>query len=140
MRLDIVTPEAQIYSEEVGSVVLPTLEGEVGILPGHIPLMTALAAGELSAVRYANGSGSTTTYFAVDKGFAQIVSDRIMVLSERAVDVASIDLESVAQERIDAEKALAEAREQKWDPSEIEHLETRVRFAIVQQLTKHKRQ
>ena len=139
MRLDIVTPEAQIYSEAVDSVVLPTLEGEVGILPGHIPLMTALAPGELSAVRYTNDSGSTT-YFAVDKGFAQVVGDHIMVLSERAVDVASIDLESIDQERIDAEKALTEAREQERDPSEIEHLETRVRFAVVQQLTKHKRQ
>lgn len=133
MYLHIVTPEAEVYRKEVDAVVLPTLDGEIGILPGHIPLMTAIAPGELSAVR--NG---VTTSFAVDKGFAQVVSDRVAILSEGAVDVESIDLDAVDEIQINAEKALAKARDQERDPAEIEHLETRVRFAIVQRLMKTK--
>ena len=49
--LEIVTPEARVYSETVDTVVIPTVEGEVGILPGHIPLVTQVGAGELRATK-----------------------------------------------------------------------------------------
>ena len=51
LTLEIVTPEARVYSETVDSVVIPTVEGEVGILPGHVPLMTQVGAGELRATK-----------------------------------------------------------------------------------------
>ena len=58
--LEIVTPEARVYSETVDTVVIPTVEGEVGILPGHIPLVAQVGAGELRATK-----GNVTQYLIV---------------------------------------------------------------------------
>ena len=92
IQLEIVTPESVVYSEAVDTVVLPTTSGEIGILPGHIPLITELKAGELAVTK--NGS---LDLLAVDVGFAQVHGDQVSVLTEAAIDIEDIDLESAAE-------------------------------------------
>ena len=134
LLLEIVTPEKVVYSDKVESVVLPTTEGEVGVLSGHIPLLTSLAPGELQVI-----TEGKTEYLAVDRGFAQVLGDKVSVLTEGAIDIEEIDLSAVEDAQLRAEKALAEAAEQKMDPAEIERLETIVRFSLEQKLAKDRR-
>ena len=135
MLLEIVTPEEKVYSEQVESVVLPTVEGEVGILPGHIPLLTMLDPGELQIA--ADGKIES---LAVDKGFARVYGDKVSVLTEAAINVEEIDLSEVEKAQQRAEKALEEAEKEGMDPAEIERLESLVRFSLQQKLLKRKRQ
>lgn len=133
IKLEIVTPEEKVYSETVDSVVLPTTSGEVGILPGHIPLITEIKAGELAVSK-----DGALDLLAVDIGFAEVIGDTVSVLTEAAVDIEDIDLASVEEAQRRAEEALKEAEGQDMDPDEILALEAKVRFALVQQLAKKK--
>ncbi|QYM79022.1 ATP synthase F1 subunit epsilon [Horticoccus luteus] len=132
LTLDIVTPEARVYSDTIDTVVLPTVAGEVGILPGHIPLLTRVAHGELRVTK--NGH---TALLAVGDGFAQIDGDRVQVLAESAIAEDKIDANAVEQAMRRAEEALAAA--QHLDPAEVERLEGVVRFAVVQLGLKRRR-
>ena len=133
IKLEIVTPDEKVYSETVDAVVLPTTSGEVGILPGHIPLITEILAGELAVTK----EGSQDL-LAVDNGFAEVVGDTVSVLTEAAVDIEDIDLAAVEEAQRRAEEALKEAEGKEMDPDEILALEAKVRFALVQQLAKKK--
>ena len=134
LLLEIVTPEKVVFSDKADSVVLPTTEGDVGVLSGHIPLLTTLAPGELQVI-----TEGRTESLTVDKGFAQVLGDKVSVLTEGAIDVESIDLSAVEDAQLRAEKALAEAAKQKMDPAEIEQLETIVRFSLAQKMAKERR-
>jgi F-type H+-transporting ATPase subunit epsilon len=103
LKLEIVTPESVIYSEEVEMVTLPGSEGDTGIYPNHVPLMTKVQAGELVVKR----SGAEEI-LAVGEGFAEITGDHVAILTDNAIDSADID-EAAAEEAKDkAEQRLAE--------------------------------
>lgn len=102
MRLEIVTPEAKTYSEDVDMVTIPGSEGELGILPMHAPLMTQLKPGELKIKR-----GGQETLLATGGGFAEVTGDRVSILTDMAVKSADID-EAAAQAAIDRAKAALE--------------------------------
>lgn len=133
LKLDIVTPQEKVYSEDVDSVTLPTTTGEIGILPGHIPLITEVKAGELGVVKEGQ-----LDLLAVDNGFAEIYGDTVSVLTEAAIDIEDIDLASAEAAQHRAEEALRKAKEENLDPDEVEALEAKIRFALVQQMTKKK--
>jgi F-type H+-transporting ATPase subunit epsilon len=99
--LEIVTPERLAYSGEVDAVVLPGSEGELGVLPHHAPLITALGVGEL---RYRTGDQEES--FAIVGGFLQVRPDRVVVMAETADMASEIDLEKAQEARREAEKAL----------------------------------
>ena len=102
-KLEIITPESVIYSEEVDVVTLPGSEGEAGIYPNHVPLMTKVQAGELIAKK-----ASSIEILAVGEGFAEITGDRVSILTDNASNSTDID-EVVAEEaRTKAEKRLEE--------------------------------
>ncbi len=101
IRLEIVTPERRVYSDEVDSVALPGSEGELGILPHHAPLISLLGAGELR-VRKAG----TEESFAIVGGFVQVRPDKVIVMAETADLAAEIDLERAQEARREAERAL----------------------------------
>src|ERR1700712_3211400 len=103
LTLEIVTPESRVYSDTIDTVVIPTVEGEVGILPGHIPLLTQVANGELRVTK-----GNVTHFLAVDGGFAQISGDKVSVLAERAITEEKIDENAVEAALKRAETALKE--------------------------------
>ena len=98
LRLEIVTPDAKAYSEDVDMVVIPGTEGELGVYPRHVPLLTTLKPGELRVFK-----DGTETDLAVGEGFVEITGDSVSVLTDMALESAQIDLES-------AEAAVARAQ------------------------------
>lgn len=92
LKLEIVTPEARIFSDEVDSVVLPGVEGELGILPAHAPLVTTLQCGELRITK----SGKTTE-LAVGEGLVEVTGGYARILTDMAIDVDAIDEKAVEE-------------------------------------------
>jgi F-type H+-transporting ATPase subunit epsilon len=110
LLLEIVTPERQVFSEQVDSVVCPGIEGELGVLPHHAPLLTTLGVGELRIRR-----GGDVEYFAIAGGFLQVRPDKVVVMAETADMASEIDLEKAEEARREAERALAEGFEEPAD-------------------------
>jgi F-type H+-transporting ATPase subunit epsilon len=90
-----VTPEKTAIEQDASSVVLPLFDGEIGILPGHSPLIGRLGFGEMRL----RTDGRLDRYY-VDGGFVQVVDNTVSVLTGRAISAASIDVE-VAQEQLE---------------------------------------
>lgn len=123
MKLEIVTPEDKIYSDDVNMVTLPGKEGQMGIFPNHVPLMTQVAAGEILAQK-----GSEQHYLAVGDGFVQITPDKISVLTDMAVTEDNID-EAKAEEA----KKQAEARlQEKLSDEELATVKAALAHSIAQ--------
>ncbi|MEI6492125.1 MAG: F0F1 ATP synthase subunit epsilon [Verrucomicrobiota bacterium] len=105
LHLEIVTPEQKIYSDDVDSVVIPGMEGELGVLPQHVPLMTQLLPGELRVLK-----GGEELRLAVGEGFVEIGPDKVAVLTDMAVKESEID-ESAAEDAIKrAEEAMKDTK------------------------------
>jgi F-type H+-transporting ATPase subunit epsilon len=133
LTLEIVTPEGRVLEKSADTVVLTTATGEIGILPGHIPLATMLEAGELRV-----GVGPTAEAFVVGRGFALVENDRVSVLTDSAINEEKIDERAVEEAMARAQKALAE-KTTELDPAEVERLEGIIRFAVAQLVAKKKR-
>lgn len=103
IKLEIVTPEAKIFSDDVDMVTLTGGDGEMGILPQHMPLMTELVAGEIIAQK----SGETI-FLAVGNGFVQVTGERISILSDMAIRAENIDEAAAEEARKRAEARLAQ--------------------------------
>ena len=103
LKLEIVTPEGVTYSEDVEMVTLPGSEGEMGIYPNHVALMTQVAAGEVSARR--NGKDE---FLAVGEGFVEITGERVAILTDMAIKAENIDEVKAEEARKRAEARLAE--------------------------------
>ncbi len=86
LRLEIVTPEAKAYSEDVDMVVIPGRDGELGVYPQHVPVLTTIKPGELRVFK-----GGVQTSLAVGDGFAEITGDAISVLTDMALESSAID-------------------------------------------------
>ena len=99
MQLQIVTAERVVYSEEVSAVVAPGSAGELGVLPGHAPLLTTIRPGEIRVTQ--DGEES---YMAITGGFMEVIGDKVTILADAAEHANEIDLER-------AETALARAEE-----------------------------
>jgi len=104
IELIVVTPERQLLRETVVEVTIPGLDGALGILPGHAPLMTELGQGELS---YLQATTSQPIFLAVHRGFAEVLPDRVTVLAETAERAEEIDLARAEAAKARAEKRLA---------------------------------
>ena len=100
IQLEVVTPDRQVVHELVDAVTVPGKHGYLGILPGHAPLLSELAPGEIIYTR-----GASKHYLAVSWGFAEILPGRVIVLAQTAERAEEIDLTR-------AEQALARAQEQ----------------------------
>jgi F-type H+-transporting ATPase subunit epsilon len=103
IKLEIVTPEAKTYSDDVDMVTLTGGEGEMGILPQHMPLMTQLVAGEIVAQK-----GGETIFLAVGDGFVQVTGDRVSILTDMAILAENIDEAAAEAARKRAEERLAQ--------------------------------
>ena len=132
LTLEIVTPEARVYSDTIDTVVIPTGEGEIGILPGHIPLLAQVDHGELRVTK-----GAATQLLAVSGGFVQVMDDKISVLAEGAITEEKIDEHAVEAAMKRAEDALK--GQDALEPAEIERLESVVRFSVAQLALKRRR-
>jgi len=94
LKLEIVTPEKTAYSEDVEMVTLPGSEGELGVYPNHVPLLTTIHPGELRVLK-----GGRETFLAIGEGFVEITGTTVSVLTDMALDVTAID-ETAAEEAV----------------------------------------
>jgi len=119
LHLEIVTPSRRVVEVAVDEVRLPGVLGEMGVLPGHIPLLTSLAAGPLTYF-----DGSTVVKYAVQGGFAEVLPDRVTVLATVAEAPEDIDIAT-------AKSSLQAAQDKLKDASaeELDELTTAVRLA-----------
>jgi F-type H+-transporting ATPase subunit epsilon len=104
---EIVTPERIVYTNEVEMVIAPTLEGEVGILPLHAPMVAALAPGEVR-VKY---DTDQVEWFAISGGYLQVYEDKVIILADDAVPSSQIDVDRARQAEELAVQRLAQVRE-----------------------------
>ncbi|HXB59565.1 MAG TPA: F0F1 ATP synthase subunit epsilon [Candidatus Acidoferrales bacterium] len=103
IKLEIVTPEAKTFSEDVDMVTLTGIDGEMGILPLHMPLMTQLVPGEILVKK-----GSDNFFLAVGDGFVQVTGEKISILTDMAIRAENIDEAAAEEARKRAEERLAQ--------------------------------
>lgn len=115
LRLEIVTPEEKAFSDDVDMVVIPGVEGELGVLPMHVPLMTQLLPGALRILK--DGKQSE---LVIGNGFAEVTQTSVSILTDMAIEERAID-EAAAQEALNrAEAALKDKSLQGEDLAEVE--------------------
>ena len=105
LKLDVVTAERVVYSEDVDVVIAPGVEGQLGILPHHTPLMTMIEPGELRVRK-----GGEEFSLAITGGFLEVRPDRVIVLADAAERVEEIDLARAEEAKRRAEERLHEGR------------------------------
>jgi F-type H+-transporting ATPase subunit epsilon len=105
LQLIITTPERVVYQDIVESVTLPTLDGEITILPNHVPLVSVLKAGELLIRK-----GGDAQPYAIGGGFIEVDGKKLTILADTAEHVAEIDEQKAEEARHRAEKLKAEKR------------------------------
>ena len=123
LKLEIVTPEAKIFSEDVEMVTLTGIDGTMGILPQHMPLMTALASGEIIARK-----GAENIFLAVGEGFVQVTREKVSVLTDMAIKADDIDEAKAEEARQKAEARLA----QKLSDEEVLSVQATLMHALTQ--------
>jgi len=103
IRLEIVTPTATVYSQDVEMVTLPAIEGQMGVLPQHVRLMTQLVPGELIVRKDAHDD-----FLAVGEGLVEVTNERVSIVTNMAIPIDQID-EAAAEEA--RQRAAARLRE-----------------------------
>src|SRR5215475_8448854 len=103
LKLEIVTPDAKTYSEDVEMVTLPAVEDEMGVYPQHVPVMTQIVAGEIVARK-----DGRDYFLAVGEGFVQITPDRVAIMTDMAIRAENIDEAKAEEARQRAVARLAE--------------------------------
>jgi len=129
LLLEIVTPERLAYSDMVDAVNLPGIDGDLGVLPHHAPLVSMLGVGELRIRK-----GGAEESFAIVGGFLQVRPDKVVVMAETADMASEIDLETAQQARREAEQALeggarADAVDLAAARASLQHALLRIRVA-----------
>jgi F-type H+-transporting ATPase subunit epsilon len=131
LQLEIVTPESKTFSEEVDMVVLPGVEGELGILPLHVPLMTRLLPGEIRITQ-----GQKQVELVVGNGFVEVMPDKVSILTDMAMSDSEID-EQAAEEAI--KRAQAALQNKSLDAEEVAEIESALARSLAQLKFKRRR-
>ena len=132
--LEIVTPDAKVFSETIDEVGLPTSEGRVDILPNHIPIIAKLMPGDIKVHR-----GNEIEWLAVGSGFVEVYGDKVSILTDQAINVEEIDDAEIEEAVKRAQQALEEGKNSNIDAAEIDRLEAEARFAFAKQIARAKR-
>ncbi|MEM7601102.1 MAG: ATP synthase F1 subunit epsilon [Verrucomicrobiota bacterium] len=130
MQLDIVTPEKKAFSDEIDSVVVPGVQGEMGILKAHAPLVTTLQPGELRFMKEGEEH-----HLAIGTGVVEISNDRVSVLTDMALEESEIDEDAV-------EKALSRAQDSMKEistPEEVAAVQVSIQKSLAQLHIKRRR-
>jgi len=125
MKLQITTPTGQLYDKDIDMVTLPGREGELGILPNHVPLVALLGAGEVICRR-----GRDEDRFLVTGGCAEITGDQVAILTVFAIDETAIDEKKAEEARARAEERLKES--EKLSPEEITLVQASLTHSLAQ--------
>ncbi|MED5280751.1 MAG: ATP synthase F1 subunit epsilon [Verrucomicrobiota bacterium] len=133
ITLEIVTPDAKVFSEEVDQVIVPTSNGKIGVLPHHVPVIDKLVAGDLKVIK-----DGQTEYLAVGSGFVEVYSEKVSVLTDEAIQIGDRDESDIEEAVQRAQQALEEAKSSNYNVAQIEKLEAAARFAHAQKIAKSK--
>ena len=131
LHLEIVTPEALVYQGEVDAVIVPGVEGELGILPHHVPLMTQIFPGELRIQQ-----GKKELRLAVGEGFLEVLPDRVSILADMAIEEANID-EKIVEEAI--ARAEQEMKDKDLNDEELATVQAALQRSLAQLHVKRRR-
>jgi F-type H+-transporting ATPase subunit epsilon len=131
LLLEIVTPEAKTFSDDVDMVVLPGVEGELGILPMHVPLMTRLLPGEVRITQ-----GEKQIELVVGTGFVEVTQTKVSILTDMAMSDAEVD-ESAAEEAI--KRAQANLQDKDLNSEEVAEIEGAIARSLAQLKFKRRR-
>jgi F-type H+-transporting ATPase subunit epsilon len=115
LALEVVTPDRSLLREEVDEVVVPGTEGELGVLPGHTPLLSSLKIGELWYRQ-----GSERHYLAIAFGFVEVLPDRVTVLADVGERAREIDVQRAERAKKRAEELLVQQAQQPMTPNEVD--------------------
>lgn len=107
LHVEVVTPDGEVYARDVGMVVLPGIDGELGILPRHQPIVTLLGVGE-TRVRDLDG---TWEYIATGIGYAQVLFDKVLVVVDHGELAGAIDVSRAEEARTRAQERMQERRD-----------------------------
>jgi len=137
IKLDVVTAERVVFSEDVDVVVAPGIEGQLGILPHHAPLMTMLQPGELLIRK-----GGADFCIAITGGFLEVRPDRIIILADAAERAEDIDVCRAEEAKHRAEERLRERQAAGIDPSRAEAALRRamIRLRVVERTRRRRRE
>jgi len=130
LKLEIVTPEKTAYSEDVEMVTLPGSEGELGVYPNHVPLLTTLNPGELRVLK-----GGKETFLAIGEGFVEVTGSAVSVLTDMALEPAVID-ESAAEAAVARAQA---AMKEDLGAEEVAAVQASLQKALAQLHVKRRR-
>ena len=130
LKLEIVTPEERIYSEDVDMVTLPGTEGELGVYPKHVPVLTTLKPGELRVVK-----DGRETVMAVGEGFVEIKGDGVSVLTDMALEAEKIDA-AAAEKAVERAQA---AMKEDHTAEEVAAIQASLQKALAQLHVKRRR-
>lgn len=129
LELEIVTPEKQVVRDVADEVQIPGKGGYLGIMPGHAPLITELAVGEISYQK-----GSQTTRISVAWGFAEVLPNKVTILAETAERAEDIDIDRAQAARDRAEARLREGGEIDYDRALVALRRAESRLEIVKKV------
>jgi F-type H+-transporting ATPase subunit epsilon len=130
LKLEIVTPEEKVYSEDVNMVTLPGSEGEFGVYPNHVPLLTTLKPGELRVMK-----DGREIALAVGEGFVEIKANAVSILTDMALEAEKID-EGAAEKAVERAKA---AMKEDHSAEEVAAIQASLQKALAQLHVKHRR-
>jgi F-type H+-transporting ATPase subunit epsilon len=127
LQLEVVTPDRLVLSTEADVVVCPGVEGQFGVLPGHIPFLSALEIGEMYYRK-----GGQIEYLAVSGGFAEVTGEKVTIVAESAEKGREIDIERAkrAQERAEKRVAAGKTAEIDWARAEAAMRRSLVRMRV----------
>ena len=115
MQLEIVTPDKILVTEQVDLLVAVGVEGEFGVLAGHIPFLTSLQIGEVYYKK-----GTTTEYLALSGGYAEVLPDKVTILAEAAEKARDIDVDRARRALERAQERLRQAKMEELDHARAE--------------------
>ena len=124
LRLEVVSPDGRVFTDDVEMVVVPGIEGELGILPHHTPLVTALGVGELRIRR-----AGTVQFMLISGGFVEVRPDKVVVMALVAEHSDEIDAAAAAEARKRAEADLEEVH----DPVDLARVRAALQTALMRE-------
>jgi F-type H+-transporting ATPase subunit epsilon len=130
LTVDILTPQSQVFSGEADEILVPTVNGELGILPNHVSILTQILPGELLVK-----NGGKTQSIAIMGGYLEVNANKVNVLGDFAIRAEDIESAKVEQAKAKAEKMKSE----KLSQEEILQLETEIRRSILELKVANKR-
>lgn len=130
LTLSILTPQSEVYSGEADEVIVPTVTGEIGILPNHVSLLTQILPGELRVK-----NGGKTSSFAIMGGYLEVANNTVNVLGDYAIRAEDIEVAKAEQAKARAEKAKSE----KVSKEDFATIEADLRRSLLELKVAHRR-